>query len=165
LEGVLFIDALNRRKRRSSLAGNRRSLGGNDLLAQAANHFVEQCFTRRHTKATLQTIKESALFFAHQIDNGSGGPCTTGPTGTMDVVLLVLWSIKVNDHVNVIHMESTSHHVSGHNGAHLACGPVHDDSVAGALGEATVQVSCRHSTLRNGLGHTFAGKTILHEHQ
>ncbi len=87
------------------------------------------------------------LFFANQVDDSSCGTSTTGAAAAVDVVLFVLWCIEVNHHIDMVHMQTTSNHVSRHHGANLARCPVHDDAVTRTLGETTMQMGSPNAAL------------------
>jgi hypothetical protein len=135
------------------------------LLTETSNDFLLCCFTRGHTKATLKAIKELLLFLAQQVDNGASSTSTTGSAAAVDVVLLILRSVEVDNHVNVIHMQTTRHHVSRNHCTDSAVGPIHDYSVTCTLGQTTVKVCGTDAAFADGIGGSLTGETILNEHQ
>ena len=135
------------------------------LFTESIDNLIKECLARSYAQTTVHPIGKSPLLFPQQVDHGACRSGTAGATTAVDVILFVLWCIQMNDHIDMVHMQTTSDHVGSHNGAHVTASPTGNHSVTRALCETTVQVCRRDATLVERVGYTLAGETVLHEHQ
>ena len=117
-----------------------------------------------HAEPTEHRFGTTLLLLAQHAHNDTFGPGTSCPTGSMDVVLLVLRRIDVDDQFYPVDMHAARGYVGGDECLHAALRPTLQRSLPGTLRHATVHGDGSHAEIIECVRYTLGGKAVLHEH-